>query len=157
MNHYYNQMADDINAVANTMVTQMICAEKGIDYNQLMQTAQQAHINNLIEQERQKQIHQLMRNHYQGRDNTFFGKLKNAFGGTDYSLLTNQNPIMPAPGAHPGEVANFLGGVQQSAPNFGGVNNQSAPEHGNFPSEAELMQQLMKAFSENNMKAETQE
>lgn len=76
MNNLYGQFQSDIQGAANNMMTQLLCAEKGIDYNQLMQQAQQAHVNGILQAEQQRQVNNLIKSHYQGIVVLSFLKLK---------------------------------------------------------------------------------
>lgn len=93
MNNFQNGFQSDITNTANNMMTQMMCAEKGIDYNQLMQQAQQAHINSILQAEQQRQINNLVKRHYQGSG--FLSKVKEAFNtGTQMNMI-NTGFVMP--------------------------------------------------------------
>lgn len=90
-NNTMNQFQNDVQMMANNLMTQAMCAEKGIDYAQLMQTAQMAHLQGILQQEEQRRIMQVVANHYGVQNTTgIFGKIKQAVMGTD-----NQPQPMP--------------------------------------------------------------
>jgi len=82
-------MQQDIAVTANNLMTQMICTEKGIDHNQLMQSAQQIHLQGILQAEQNRQIAQVVKRHYQGNSGSFISKIKDAFAPD------NTNPFMP--------------------------------------------------------------
>ena len=84
----------DVMNTANNMVIQQVCAEKGIDYNQLMFHAQQQHINNIMVGAQQRMIMKEVKRHYQG--DTFMGKVRDWFGGNNSADMMNpvMNPMM---------------------------------------------------------------
>lgn len=98
-NTTYARMQADAMNMANNMMTQMVCAEKGIDYNQLMFQAQQMQINNIVAQEQNRQLNQLIKKHYQG--DSFFGKIRDAFGGNSTSNMFNPTMCKAFPGFIP--------------------------------------------------------
>lgn len=78
----YNQkFQQEAFAQANNMITKMLCEEKGIDYNSLMQQAQVSQFEAILEQQELRQIDATVRAHYQGEDNSFFGKFRTALTG----------------------------------------------------------------------------
>ncbi|PFK99966.1 hypothetical protein COJ01_18145 [Priestia megaterium] len=89
MNNLYGQMQQDIASTANNLMTQMLCTEKGIDYTQLMQTAQQAHLQSIMQAEQNRQIAQVVKRHYQGNSGSFISKIRDAFAPDPV------NPFMP--------------------------------------------------------------
>lgn len=96
-----NQFQQDVTNLANGMVTQMLCMEKGIDYNQLMLLAQQQHINNIMAMEQQRQINNVIKRHYQGGNNGIFSKLREAFS-PEPAMPMFTNPMMGTPYPQPG-------------------------------------------------------
>lgn len=107
MANIQEQFLNNVNGIANNMMTQMVCEEKGIDYNQLMQQAQQAHLQNILQQEQAKQFEQVIARHY-GAQDTFFGKLKTAFSGE-----SNNGFLMPP--MAPQQMSPF-GGMEPAQP-----------------------------------------
>lgn len=91
MNNLYGQMQQDIASTANNLMTQMLCTEKGIDYTQLMQTAQQAHLQSIMQAEQNRQIAQVVKRHYQGNSGSFISKIRDAFAPEPV------NPFMQMP------------------------------------------------------------
>lgn len=91
MNNLYGQMQQDIASTANNLMTQMLCAEKGIDHNQLMQSAQQIHLQSILQAEQNRQIAQVVKRHYQGNSGSFISKIRDAFAPDPVS------PFMPMP------------------------------------------------------------
>lgn len=95
MNNVYGQFQSDVSSVANNMMTQLICSEKGIDYNQLMQQAQQAHLQGILQAEQQRQIESAIKRHYTGQQQQgIIGKLKSAFS-PEPSMGLMGNPFVP--------------------------------------------------------------
>lgn len=95
MNNVYNQFQSDVSSVANNMMTQLICQEKGIDYNQLMQQAQNAHLQGIMQAEQQRMMEAAIKRHYTGgQQQGIIGKLKNAFA-PDPGMGLIGNPFMP--------------------------------------------------------------
>ncbi|MEK1829107.1 hypothetical protein AAAC51_08110 [Priestia megaterium] len=97
MNTLYQQMQQDVMGTANNMMTQMVCQEKGIDYNQLMYQAQQQHLNNIMQAEQQRQMMQVVKRHYQGNGGSFISKIKDVFSPEPTT------PFMPMPNMFPGQ------------------------------------------------------
>lgn len=92
----YNQFQSDVTSVANNMMTQLVCAEKGIDYNLLMQTAQQAHLQGIVQQEQTRAMEQALKRHYQGNQpQGIIGRIKEAISPEPASNPF-MNPFMPA-------------------------------------------------------------
>lgn len=89
-NTVYGQMQMDVMNTANNMVIQQVCAEKGIDYNQLMMCAQQQHINGIMAQAQQRMIMKEVKRHYQG--DSWTSKVRDFFGGN--SSADMMNPMM---------------------------------------------------------------
>lgn len=88
------QFQNDVQMMANNLMTQAMCAEKGIDYNQLMQTAQMAHLQGILQQEEQRRIMKVVANHYGTQETTgFLGKIKQAVLGAEQSAPA-VNPFM---------------------------------------------------------------
>lgn len=83
-NNTFMKFQADVQNMASTMMTQAMCAEKGIDYNQLMQSAQVAHLQSILQQEEQRRMMKIVANHY-GTQNTtgILGKIKQAVMGTE--------------------------------------------------------------------------
>ena len=78
------RLQSDVQTMANNMMTQAICAEKGINYNQLLQTAQVAQLQNILHQDEQRKIAQVVANHYGTQNaNGFFAKIKKALAGEE--------------------------------------------------------------------------
>lgn len=96
-NNTFMKFQADVQSMANTMVTQAMCAEKGIDYNQLMQAAQMAHLQGILQQEEQKRIMKVVANHY-GTQNTtgLLGRIKQAVVGEAPQPMSMNNPFMQA-------------------------------------------------------------
>lgn len=123
MTNNMNQFQNDVANAANGMMTQLLCAEKGIDYNALMAQAQQTQLNNILMAEQQRQMNQLVQRHY-GNTGSFVSKVKEVFAPAQMNMLApmpimNQN-ILPAPQQglqnpmNPQQVSQFL--VGQPAP-----------------------------------------
>ena len=102
MSKFNAQLQNDIAGAASGMMTQMLCAERGIDYNNLLQAAQQTHMQGILQAEQQRQMQTLVKRHYQGE--SFIGKIASAFGNAETNLL------MPVPAPQFG---------QQQFPQFG--------------------------------------
>jgi hypothetical protein len=98
MNNLYNQYQTDVTGAANNMMTQLICAEKGIDYNQLMYAAQQSHLNGIMQAEQQRQMQNLVKRHYQGNSGSIMSKIKDVFAPDTPNMMM---PMMPMPGMQP--------------------------------------------------------
>ena len=89
-NTVYGQMQMDVMNTANNMVIQQVCADKGIDYNQVMYHAQQQHLNNIMMNAQHRMMMKEVKRHYQG--DTFMGKVRDLFGGNDSANM--MNPMM---------------------------------------------------------------
>lgn len=72
---------NDVQGMANAMITQAYCAEKGIDYNQIILQAQAAQVQQIMQQEQMRQTQQVIANHYGAstQSNGLFGKIKDVF------------------------------------------------------------------------------
>lgn len=99
MSNVYQQYQSDVTGVANNLITQMVCADKGIDYNQLMATAQQAHLQNIMVQEQQRQFDLAVKRYYNGNNQGLLGKMKDLLVGDSSSVISNpftpMNPMQP--------------------------------------------------------------
>ncbi|MFE4029196.1 hypothetical protein ACFX4N_23865 [Priestia sp. YIM B13551] len=95
MNNLYQQMQQDIANTANNLMTQMICADKGIDINQLYANAQQAHLQSIMQAEQQRQMNQAVKRYYQGNSGSFFSKLRDAFAPEPATM--GMPGLMPQP------------------------------------------------------------
>lgn len=116
-NTVYGQMQMDVMNTANNMVIQQVCAEKGIDYAQLMAQAQQQHINNIMMSAQQRMIMKEVKRHYQG--DTFMGKVRDLFGGNNSAEMMfpgfmPQQTVMPMYPMQPQMVQQPM--VQPTAP-----------------------------------------
>jgi hypothetical protein len=89
--NHYARYQNDVANTASQLVTQALCAERGLDYNQVMQAAQQAHINGIFQQEQMRQFSQMLTRHYGG--NTFFGKLKELVSPSSGSFFPMGAPM----------------------------------------------------------------
>lgn len=126
MNNLYGQFQSDVQGAANNMMTQLLCAEKGIDYNQLMQQAQMAHVNGILQAEQQRQMQNLVKRHYQGNSGSIVSKIKDMFVSEPAPNMfmpmapmpgmqpMMQNPMQPQQGMTPQQVSSFL--VPQTQP-----------------------------------------
>ncbi|MDA1616366.1 hypothetical protein PDK03_07115 [Bacillus cereus group sp. TH204-1LC] len=117
MNNLYGQFQSDVQGAANNMMTQLLCAEKGIDYNQLMQQAQMAHVNGILQAEQQRQMANLVKRHYQGNSGSIVSKIKDMFVSEPAPNMFMpmpgmqpmvQNPMQPQQGMTPQQVSSFL-------------------------------------------------
>ncbi|MEX3713523.1 hypothetical protein ABFV99_14060 [Cytobacillus horneckiae] len=138
MNNFQTGFQGDVINTANNMMTQMMCAEKGIDYNQLIHQAQQSHINNILHAEQQRQINNLVKRHYQGQQGGFMAKLRDAFSSEpQFSAFAPgmPTPTMPvpqpmtqpayqAPAMTPAQSAQFTGGHEYEAVPIGEDDNR---------------------------------
>lgn len=125
-NNIYNQFQQNVAGMANTMMTQIACAEKGIDYNAFMQNAQQAHLQSIMQQEQARVMENMVKRHYGGNQG-LFGKIKEVFAGDQSAGLFSmgagmglgvsgvQQPLMPVMNTSPASIANMLVG-QPSLP-----------------------------------------
>lgn len=93
MNNHYQRYQNDVANTATQLVAQAVCVEKGLDYNQVLQTAQQAHINGILQQEQARQFQQVLTRYYGG--NTFFGRLKEAFSAQPSPMMGMMSMGMP--------------------------------------------------------------
>ena len=126
MNNLHAQFQNNVNTQANNLMTQMLCAEKGIDYNQLMQMAQQQHLQGIMQQEQMRAMEKAVARHYQGGQPTgLIGKLKEAFAPEQSSGFLSAMPMnqmmgmgVPAPqqGMNPLQLGNILAQQQQFIP-----------------------------------------
>lgn len=126
MNNLYTQYQSDVTGAANNMMTQLICAEKGIDYNQLMYSAQQVHLNGILQAEQQRQMANLVKRHYQGNSGSIVSKIKDVFAPDPAPNMFMpmapmpgmqpmiQNPALPQAGLTPQQVSSFM--VSQPEP-----------------------------------------
>ena len=90
----FAKFQSDIQNMANNIMTQAICAEKGINYNQLLQAAQAAQLQAILQQDEQRRVNQVIANHYGAQETTgFFGKIKKAVSGVEQPLSTPM-PLM---------------------------------------------------------------
>jgi hypothetical protein len=133
MINHYERYQKDVANTASQLVTQAVCAERGLDYNQVLHAAQQSHINGIWQQEQNRQFNQLLTRHYGG--NTFFGKLKDVFStepanaffpmNTGFPMGAPMMPLSPAPAMlppaqnmaghlNPTQVASLIGTQTQS-------------------------------------------
>ncbi len=120
MNNLYGQFQSDVQGAANNMMTQILCAEKGIDYNQLMQQAQLAHVNGILQAEQQRQMQNLVKRHYQGNSGSIVSKIKDMFVPEPAPNMfmpmapmpgmqpMMQNPMQPQQGMTPQQASSFL-------------------------------------------------
>lgn len=145
---------NDVNNLANNMITQMVCAEKGIDFNQVVEMAQNQLVNNILEQERQRQINALINNHYQG-GNSFIGRLKNAFGAPNYSLVGGHTPMMPMQQFAPPvqnnqqDLMNALSALVAQANNKNSNDNNNSDV--NNSNETDIMDIISKTFKQQDI------
>lgn len=123
MNQYQTRYQTDLAGVANNMMTQMICKEKGIDYTQLMMMAQQQHISNIVASEQQRQLDNIIKRHYQGNSGSFFAKLRDAFTPEpNMGMVGFPSPTIPLPtpvihqAQSPADVANLFAQPINPAP-----------------------------------------
>lgn len=94
-NNFYTQMQMDVMNTANHMVVQQLCAEKGIDYNQMLMKAQQEHLNKILMAEQQRQMEKIVKRHYQ-QDTGFFSKVREVFtDDTPNMFMPMMNMGMP--------------------------------------------------------------
>lgn len=119
MNNLYNQYQADVTGAANNMMTRMLCAEKGIDYDQLMVAAQQQHLNGIMHAEQQRQMQNLVKRHYQGNSGSIMSKIKDAFSPDTPNMMMPmmpmpgmqpvvQTPTLPQPGLSPQQVSSYM-------------------------------------------------
>lgn len=118
MNKSFNQFQQDVSGTASNLMTQMLCAERGLDYNQLQYMAQQSHLNGILQAEQQRQMNQVINRHYQG--DSFVNKVRDVFGGKQTNFLAPQ-PMQGMPMAQP---------VMQ--PQIGTPNPYGVPANMNF-------------------------
>ena len=86
-NNFYTQMQMDVMNTANNIVIQQMCAEKGIEYNQMLMQAQQEHLNKILMAEQQRQMEKIVKRHYQSNSGSFFAKMRDAFTEETPSLV----------------------------------------------------------------------
>lgn len=118
MQNLYTQFQSDVSGQANNMMTQLICAEKGIDYNQLMYAAQQSQLNSIMQAEQQRQMNNLVKRHYQGNSGSIVSKIKDVFAPDTPNMFMPmapmpmqpmvQNPMLPQAGFTPQQVSSYL-------------------------------------------------
>lgn len=95
LSNVYNQFQSDVSSIANNMMTQLVCAEKGIDYNQLMQSAHQAHLQGILQKEQERQLQAAIKRHYNGGTQGIVGKIKEVFS-PEPTVNPLLNPFMPS-------------------------------------------------------------
>ena len=97
-NNFYTQMQMDVMNTANNMVVQQLCAEKGIDYNQMLMQAQQEHMQRILMLEQQRQMEKIVKRHYQQGSGNIFSKVRDAFTDDTPNMfmpMMNMNMGMP--------------------------------------------------------------
>lgn len=96
-NNFYTQMQMDVMNTANNMVIQQLCAERGVDYNQMLAKAQKEHMNKILLAEQQRQMEKIVKRHYQ-QDSGFLSKVRDAFADDTPNMfmpMMNMNMSMP--------------------------------------------------------------
>lgn len=99
MSKVFNQFQNDVSGTASAIVTQMICAERGINYADVQAMAQQAHVNGILQAEQQRQMNQVINRHYQG--GSLIAKVRDVFGAQPSNFLVPQPQGMGMPMAQP--------------------------------------------------------
>lgn len=103
MNNHFVRYQNDVNNTASNLVTQMVCAERGLDYNQVVRMAEQAHINGIFQQEQRSQFNQMLNRHYGGGG--IVSKIKDVFTGGSNNFFpmmgTPNMPMSPMPAFMP--------------------------------------------------------
>ncbi|UOE58109.1 hypothetical protein [Cytobacillus oceanisediminis] len=82
MSKAYNQFQNDVTNTASQLMTQLMCAERGIDYNTLLTSAHQAHLQGILAQEQARQVNQIVSRHYNQNSGSLIGRLKEAISPT---------------------------------------------------------------------------
>jgi hypothetical protein len=114
----YSQFQQSVEGVANSMLTQLVCQEKGISYSGLLQAAQQTHLQQIIQAEQMKQVEKMVNRHYNGGGTGLFGKIKEVFApeqstGMFGMGMMGANPMMVQQPMNPQSLASML--IQQPA------------------------------------------
>ncbi|MES9681854.1 hypothetical protein ABWK22_02815 [Gottfriedia acidiceleris] len=126
MSNLFNQYQQDVMGTANTMMTQLLCAEKGIDFNQVVQAAQQQHAQSILMAEQQRQMNNLIKRHYQNNSGSIISKIKDVIAPDN-----NMSMFMPMPMQQPmfnpmQPQQQQLGFTPQQASSY---MNQPQPQH----------------------------